>query len=130
MGIQDADHEETAPDAPLLIISKLACPLVGTTQAIKIMPGSRAYQAYGRREVMEKFSCNYGLNPRFQDNLFEGKLRSTGTDLGGETRIVELSDHPFYVATLFLPQIISFPEKHHPLIVSYLRAALKFRNAL
>ncbi len=123
MGIQDADHEETAPDAPLLIINRLACSLVEKTQAIKIAPDSRADRAYGRQEVTEKFACNYGLNPQFQDKLFQGKLRSTGMDLGGETRIVELSDHPFYVATLFLPQISSEPAKPHPLIVAYLKAA-------
>jgi CTP synthase (UTP-ammonia lyase) len=40
---------------------------------------------------------------------------------------VELSNHPFYVATLFLPQISSRPESPHPLIVAYLRAALAFQ---
>lgn len=77
---------------------------------------------------MEQFQCNYGLNPQFRDRFDRGKLKITGLDLEGQVRIVELIDHPFYVATLFLPQLSSRPENPHPLIVSYLKAALAFRN--
>jgi CTP synthase (UTP-ammonia lyase) len=41
---------------------------------------------------------------------------------------MELSDHPFYVATLFLPQVASNPETPPPLIVSYLKAAIAFQT--
>ena len=129
MGIHDAEHEETAPSAPILVISKLACSLVGKTQTIKTVPGSQAHQAYGQPEAMEQFYCNYGFNPEFRDKLDEGQLKITGFDLNGEARIVELSNHPFYIATLFLPQMSSRPESPHPLIVDYLRAALAFQTA-
>jgi CTP synthase (UTP-ammonia lyase) len=129
MGFLDAEHEETAPNAPTLIISKLSCSLVGTTQAIKIMPGTLAYKAYGQREVTEQFSCTYGFNADFRGQIDEGKLRITGVGPDEEIRIVELSDHRFYVATLFLPQNSSRADKPHPLIVEYLRAALDFRSS-
>ena len=129
MGIRDAEHQETAPNAPTLIISKLSCSLVGTTQAIKIAPGSLAYKAYGQREVTEQFSCNYGFNPHFRDKIAAGKLRITGVGPDEEIRIVELSDRRFYVATLFLPQNSSRADKPHPLVVEYLRAALDFQNS-
>jgi len=127
LGIEDAEHEETAPGAPTLFISKLACSLVGQTQTIKITPGSHAHQAYGQQEVTEQFYCNYGLNPRFRDKVEKEKLKITGVDLDGEVRIVELSGHRFYVATLFLPQVSSKPGNPHPLIVAYLRAAVAFK---
>ena len=127
LGIEDAEHEETAPSAPKLVISKLTCSLIGKTQTIKIVPGSQAHQAYGQPEVMEQFYCNYGFNPEFRDKLGKGLLKITGVDLNGEARIVELSDRPFYVATLFLPQMSSRPESPHPLILAYLRAALTFQ---
>ena len=127
LGIADAEHEESAPTAPTLLVSKLASSLVGKTQKIKILSGSLAYQAYGRDEVSEQFACNYGLNPQFQDKVEKGRLKITGVDLYGEVRVVEVLDHPFYVATLFLPQISSAPASPHPLIVAYLRAALAFR---
>lgn len=96
---------------------------------IKITPGSCAHRAYGLPEVTEQFHCNYGLNPEFREKVGRGELEITGVDVEGEARIVELSDHAFYVATLFLPQISSRPDRPHPLIVAYLRAALTFRNS-
>jgi CTP synthase (UTP-ammonia lyase) len=129
LGIEDAEHEETAPGAPTLLVSKLACSLVGRTQTIKVIPSSLAHRAYGQAEVTEQFACNYGLNPQFRDKVEKGKLKITGVGLDGEVRVVEVSDHPFYVATLFLPQISSTPESPHPLIVAYLRAALAFRTS-
>jgi CTP synthase (UTP-ammonia lyase) len=124
LGIRDAEHEETAPGAQTLLISKLACSLVAKNQRIRIAPGSHAHRAYNRQEVIEQFFCNYGLNSEFQDKISTGNLRITGIDLEREVRIVELSDHPFYVATLFLPQVSSTPESPHPLIVAYLTAGL------
>ncbi len=129
LGIEDAEHEETAPSAPTLLVSKLACSLVGRTQTIKIIPGSLVHRAYGQEEVTEQFACSYGLNPQFRDKVEKGQLKITGVGLDGEVRVVEVSDHPFYVATLFLPQISSYPESPHPLIVAYLRAALAFRTS-
>lgn len=119
----EAEHEESAPKAPTLLISKLACSLAGKNQQIKIAMGSIARQAYGEQEVTEQFFCNYGLNPVFRDEVNTGKLAITGVDPEGEARIVELSDHPFYVATLFLPQVASKPERPHPLILAFLKAA-------
>jgi len=128
LGIKDAEHEESAPGASTLFISKLACSLVGKTQEIKIAPDSIAHRAYGKQEVMEQFFCNYGLNPVFRNEVNKGKLNITGVDPEGEVRIVELSDHPFYVATLFLPQVASKRESPHPLVLAYLKAAAAFQT--
>lgn len=128
MGITDAEHEESSPRSPTLVISKLTCSLVGKTQKIAITPDSIAHRAYGGKEVMEQFFCNYGLNPAFRDQINKSKLNVTGVDFEGEVRVVELSDHPFYVATLFLPQVASNPGTPHPLIVSYLEAAVAFQT--
>lgn len=126
-GIGDAEHEESAPGAPTLLISKLPCSLVGKAQTIKILSGSLLHRAYGRYEATEQFACNYGFNSRFRDKIEKGKLKITGVGPDGEVRVVEISGHPLYVATLFLPQISSTPEAPHPLIVAYLRAASALR---
>jgi len=96
---------------------------------IKIVPGSFVHRAYEQEEVTEQFACSYGLNPQFREKLGKGKFNITGVDVEGEARIAELSDHAFYVATLFLPQISSSPDRPHPLIVAYLRAALAFYDS-
>jgi CTP synthase (UTP-ammonia lyase) len=54
----------------------------------------------------------------------------TGTGPEGEARIVELPDHRFFIATLFLPQLSSTMERPHPLIVGYLRAAMEYQASL
>ncbi len=111
-----------------MLISELSCSLVGQTQTIKVTAGSHAHKAYGQQEVTEQFYCNYGLNPTFRDKFSSRQIKITGVDLDGEVRIVELADHPFYVATLFLPQVSSRAEKAHPLIIAYLKAALGFQR--
>jgi CTP synthase (UTP-ammonia lyase) len=127
LGIQDAEHEETAPDAPTLVVSKLACSLVGVTQQVRIAPGTLAHRLYGREEVTEQFHCNYGLNPVYRDHLGKGALRVAGVGPDGEVRIVELSDHRFFLAALFVPQLSSSADVPHPLVVAYLNAARAFR---
>ncbi len=127
-GIRDAEHEESAPNAPTLLVSRLAGSLVGKTQTVRMTPGSVLQRAYGRDEADEQFACNYGLNPRFAD-IFRNGLRITGVDADGNARAVELSEHPFYVATLYLPQVRSAPGAPHPLVAAFVRAALSFGSS-
>jgi CTP synthase (UTP-ammonia lyase) len=128
LGIEDAEHEETAPDAHTLLVSRLTCSPAGKTQTIKLVPGSLVHRAYGREEATEQFACSYGLNPQFQHRFEKGGLKITGVDPDGEARVVEMSDHTFYMATLFLPQISSQPANPHPLITAYVKAAFSFRS--
>jgi CTP synthase (UTP-ammonia lyase) len=124
LGIADAEHEESAPDASDLVISRLSCSLVGTTQTITLTPGSLAHRLYGQTAVTEVFACNFGLNPHYRDLFQNSELRVSGIDADDEVRMVELPGHPFFVATLFLPQVSSSEVSPHPLITGYLRAAL------
>jgi CTP synthase (UTP-ammonia lyase) len=128
LGIEGAEHEETSPRAPTLVVSRLACSLVGKTEAVRISPHTIAHRAYGRDETTEQFRCNFGLNQDYLPNFTKGPLEITGVDRAGEVRIVELSGHPFFVATLFLPQLLSRPSAPYPLVLAYLRAASPFRD--
>jgi len=106
------------------VVGKLACSLVGTTQAIQIVPGTLAHRAYKRTRAVERFRCSYGLNPAYRDRIDRGGLTISGVGPEGEARIVERSDHRFFLATLYLPQLLSREGIPHPLIVAYLGAAL------
>jgi CTP synthase (UTP-ammonia lyase) len=128
IGIPDADHEETAPGSSSLIISKLSCSLVGKTEKVRIIPGSLSHQAYRQEEVSEQFACNYGLNREYREKVEQGGIRVSGVDMDGDVRIVELTTHRFFVATLFLPQLLSRPDRPHPLITAYVKAALSFSS--
>jgi CTP synthase (UTP-ammonia lyase) len=128
LAIHDAEHEETAPDASNLVISKLTCSLVGQAQTIKIVPGTLAHRVYGKEETVEEFRCNYGLNPEYRDKIGTGGLKVAGVDSNGEVRIVELSGHRFFIATLFVPQLSSSFDMPHRLIAAYLKAAMSFQQ--
>jgi len=123
--IGDADHAETAPGAPRLVVSKLVCSLVGTAENIRLLPGATASTAYGAAQAREQFACNYGLNPDYREQIFQRDLIATGFGPEGEVRLLELPAHPFYVATLFLPQVNSTSQHPHPLITAFIRAAQK-----
>lgn len=128
LGIRDAEHEETAPGASSLVISKLTYSLFGQAQTIKIMPGTLARQVYKKNETIEEFRCNYGLDKEYQDKIGDGELKIAGVDSNGEVRMVELSDHRFFIATLFLPQLSSSVDNPHCLIVAFLKAAIGLRR--
>jgi CTP synthase (UTP-ammonia lyase) len=121
--LPDAEHEETAPQASTLFINRLACSLVGQIQTIRLTPGTQVHEAYGADEAVEQFRCSFGLNPAYRKHLEGAPLAVAGVDGGGEVRVVELTNHRFFVATLFVPQLSSTPEASHPLITALLRAA-------
>ncbi|MBI4766535.1 MAG: hypothetical protein HY787_18365 [Deltaproteobacteria bacterium] len=111
-----------------LLISRLTCAITGQTRKIKLIPRTKSAEAYERDETSEQFRCNFGLNPAFRDRLFKGPLQVSGVDENGEVRIVEIVDHPFFIGTLFLPQLSSTPSEPHPLVRSFLKAAKVFQD--
>jgi len=128
LGLADAAHAESTPDAPRLAITPLACSLVGKTFAVDLRPDSRAFCAYGHSPVMERYQCSYGLNPVYRQELETSGLITAGVEADnesteGEPRILELPIHPFFIATLFVPQTQSTAESPHPLINAFLIAA-------
>jgi CTP synthase (UTP-ammonia lyase) len=102
--------------------------LVGESQTMHIIPATIAYQAYGKDSIIEKFQCNYGLNEKYRNDFSDGIFTITGYDEDDNARIIEIPNHRFFIATLFLPQFTSKPGMSHPLILSFIKAAIKFRD--
>lgn len=124
LGVADAAHAEYDPAASTLFVTPLTCVVAGHTLRVAVRAGSRAAAAYGGTAASERYYCRFGLNPDHVDALVAGGLAVSGTDDDGEVRIVELPDHPFFVATLFVPQVASTPERPHPLVAAFVRAAV------
>jgi CTP synthase (UTP-ammonia lyase) len=124
LGFEDAQHAEYDPCASRLIVSKLACSLAGKTLPISLDPLSRAAAIYRQNRVEEEYYCNFGVNPDYVPLLRESELRIAGFDAEGEVRIVELPNHPFYIATLFVPQMRSTPASPHPLVTEFIKQAV------
>lgn len=120
LGLIDAQHAEYAPDASNLIITPLSCSLVGETRKVFINKNSRICEFYGKTEVEERFSCNFGINPEYRKLVDESGFKVVGTDENGEARILELPRNKFYIATLFQPQLSSSAVNPHKLILAYL----------
>ncbi|TMR89927.1 glutamine amidotransferase-related protein [Nonomuraea basaltis] len=124
LGHEDAQHAEYDPYASTLFVSELTCSLAGKTMPVTLTPGSRVAGLYGETEVEEQYYCNFGIDPAHQGTLHDGGFLVTGVDGDGEARVLELPGHPYYVASLFVPQARSRPDAPHPLVVGLLRAAL------
>ena len=130
LGISEAAHQEISPDTEFPLIHRLECVIAGEVRTVRIEAGTIASEAYGRDDPKEHFRCSFGLNPRHRGCLDYGKLRVSGVDDNGEVRIVELAGHPFFVATLFVPQLSSTASAPHPLIVEFLRVAAGQRRVV
>ncbi len=106
----------------------MKCSLVGKSQKINIIRDSNAFNAYGNENSVEKFQCNYGLNQNYLNDLSDGNLVVVGYDVDQNARIIELKQHYYFMGTLFLPQLSSLQGVPHPLIVSFVKAAVTFRK--
>jgi CTP synthase (UTP-ammonia lyase) len=124
LGLLEADHAESNPDAALPLIAPLSCSLAEATGEINLHDGTRIRAIYGQPQVVEGFNCNYGVNPEYQQLLRDGKLHISATDEQGDVRAVELDEHPFYIAVLFQPERSALRGVVHPLISAYLQAAM------
>jgi CTP synthase (UTP-ammonia lyase) len=122
MGIHDAEHAEEHPNADTLFVTPLTCSLVGTVAEVKILPGTRASKVYNSKTTMERFYCNYGLNPTRRKDIEAAGLHISGLDSEGEPRILEIPKARFYFATLYVPQATSTAEHPHPMITNLLKA--------
>lgn len=125
LGFANAGHAEYDPYASNLFVSALSCSPFGKKMQVTLESDSKVYGFYGRPEAEEEYRCNFGMDPERQRLIEEGGLHVCGLDPDGEARILEIPGHPFYVATLFVPQMNSTAESPHPLIRAFLEAALE-----
>lgn len=123
LGIADAQHAEYDPYASRLIVSRLACSLVGRELPLTLAAGSRLAECYGSRGAVEQYYCNFGLNAEYADRFGPSGLRVVGRDAEGEVRAMEITEHRFFVGTLFVPQARSSRDAPHPLVTAFLSAA-------
>ncbi|HVA73875.1 MAG TPA: hypothetical protein VNF71_04870 [Acidimicrobiales bacterium] len=123
LGEAGAHHAEYDPLAASLFITPLSCSLAGKTFEVALDAGSLTHEAYGKTRVSERYYCNFGLNPEKEPALAAAGLKITGRDQSGEARIIELAEHPFFVGTLFVPQVASSRETPHPLVTAFARSA-------
>ncbi|MGZ5030437.1 MAG: CTP synthase C-terminal region-related (seleno)protein [Methylobacter sp.] len=124
LGFKDAQHGEYDPYASSLFISQLACSLAGRKMQLNFVPGSQVAALYVSLSAKESYYCNFGVNPDYIDELKQGTLNVSGSDDEGEVRVIEHSEHPFFIGTLFVPQEHSTPDKPHPLVAAFVKTVI------
>ena len=119
--IPDATHAEYGAGGTE-VISLLGCSLQGQTITVALAPGSRLARLYGASQAVERTTCSYGLAAEMQHIAGEHGMRAVAVDDTGEVRAVERTDHPFFLASLYQPQLRSEPSRPHPIFVGLLQA--------
>jgi CTP synthase (UTP-ammonia lyase) len=128
LGWSDAEHGETSPESVRALLTLLACSLVEAVDTIQLVDGSLLANAYEASEIREGYRCRYGVNPQFERDLFNNGLRRVGFDSAQEVRAVELSGHPFFVATLFQPERAALKGTLPPLVRALIEACARQRS--
>jgi CTP synthase len=98
-------------------------------QDVRISHGSRAHAIYGSDVVRERHRHRYEFNNNYLQRMMNAGLRFSGFSRDGLVEIVELPDHPFFVASQYHPEFRSTPRDGHPLFTGFVRAAREHRLA-
>ena len=135
LNLPESDHVEHEPDCPVKFVNFLPDRYRVSNDGplksfpINIRPGTQAASIYSTTCVDEIFFANYMLDPAYYDRVQAAGLDLSGTfDDDVTPCLFELKDNPFFIGALFQPQMTSTPEAPHPLIYSFLEAALQVGN--
>jgi CTP synthase (UTP-ammonia lyase) len=127
-GVEDGQHGDYGMTGGTPVIVRVACPVPYRASGaaalsgrirVTVTPKSRAFDIYGRASVEEEFACNWELNPELRPTLEKAGLSMVGFDSNGQVRIAEVTEHPFFLGTLFQPQLSSTQAKPHPIIKAF-----------
>jgi len=93
-------------------------------QLCKLKAGTLAQRVYGKDEVIERHRHRYEFNNRYRETLEQAGLTISGTSADGNlVEVVEIPDHPWFLACQFHPEFTSTPRDGHPLFTGFVEAA-------
>ena len=135
LGLKGAASTEVNPETPYPVISMMEdqkkTTLKGGTMRLgaydcKLEEGSLAYRIYGKELIRERHRHRYEFNEEYLAKMEAAGLKASGRNpQTGLVEVIELPEHPFFIATQFHPEYKSTPESPAPLFVSFVEAALK-----
>ncbi len=134
LGHQDANSTEFAPTTTDPVIDLMADQVdvedKGGTMRLgvypaKLAPGSLAAELYGEPLIYERHRHRWEVNNRYRTELEDAGMRLSGVSPDDRlVEIIELPDHPFFIASQFHPEFKSRPDAPHPLFAGFVAAAL------
>ena len=99
-------------------------------QQCQLFEGSRVRELYGQDVITERHRHRYEFNNRYKTQLEDAGMNFTGLSMDGQlVEIIELVDHPWFVACQFHPEFTSTPRDGHPLFSGFVAAASRYRDA-
>jgi CTP synthase len=99
-------------------------------QTCKLVPGTLARQVYGKDEIVERHRHRYEFNNAYREVLEKAGLTLSGTSVDGNlVEMIEIADHPWFVACQFHPEFTSTPRDGHPLFKGFVEAAIRHSQA-
>jgi CTP synthase len=137
-GLQESHSSEFSQDVSDAVIclldSQLQVTTKGGTMRLGAYPcalaeGSRAREIYGEPEISERHRHRFEVNNQYRDLLTEHGMTISGTSPdGGLVEMIEISEHPWFIAAQFHPELKSRPTRPHPLFASFVQAATRARR--
>jgi CTP synthase (UTP-ammonia lyase) len=121
LGYKNAQNGEYSDNIDDLFIDKLSCSLKGTSSKVVIKENTYTHKIYNQKEIEANYFCNYGLNNKFQESIAHEDIIISGIDCNNAIRIIELRNHPFFIATVYVPQVASTYDKPEPLITEFIK---------
>jgi CTP synthase len=98
-------------------------------QEVVLGAGTRAREIFAKDIIMERHRHRYEFNNNFLDRFRNAGLRFSGFSRDNLVEVIELTNHPWFVATQFHPEFTSTPRDGHPLFTGFIRAARAHRAA-
>lgn len=136
-GMEKANSFEFDPDSPYHVIDLLpeqkeVEEMGGTMRLgldpVRLFPGSKAYELYGQELIYERHRHRYEVNNQYLNRLREGGLKISGILPDRNlVEVIELPDHPWFVAAQYHPEFKSRPHRPQALFTGFIGAALKHR---
>ena len=137
-GLDDSNSSEFVPECSNAVISLMesqqhVTELGGTMRLgaypCRIRPGSKAAEIYGAPEISERHRHRYEVSNQYRDLFQEKGMRLAGLSPDGSlVEMIELPDHPYFVACQFHPELKSRPTRPHPLFASFVAASVSARR--
>ncbi|MGN1328841.1 MAG: CTP synthase [Eubacterium sp.] len=139
LGLRDANSAEINPETPYPVIDILpeqkdVTDMGGTMRLgqypCTLNPESKSYELYGASMIYERHRHRYEVNNDYRADLLKGGMIFAGTSPDNHiVEMVEIPDHPWFVAGQFHPEFKSRPNRPHPLFKGFVTAASERHNS-
>ncbi len=99
-------------------------------QQCKLIEGTKVRELYDKDIITERHRHRYEFNNNYRDALINAGLKVAGTSVDGKlVEIIEIPEHPWFIACQFHPEFTSNPRDGHPLFSGFIRAANKYKES-